>query len=159
MYLLDTNIMIEAKNRYYGFDICPGFWSWIEASHVRNVIYSTHAVRDEILKGKDDLSNWIATLPATFFVNRGAGTLPHLASLASWANSSPHYTSAAKAGFFSSADYYLIAQGRETGFTVVTHEVPSGARNRIKIPEAAAYLGVRIASPFEVMRREGARFA
>ena len=24
MYLLDTNVLIEAKNRYYAFDIAPG---------------------------------------------------------------------------------------------------------------------------------------
>jgi hypothetical protein len=24
-YLLDANAFIEASNRYYGFDICPGF--------------------------------------------------------------------------------------------------------------------------------------
>ena len=28
-YLLDTNIFIESKNRYYGFDIAPGFWEWL----------------------------------------------------------------------------------------------------------------------------------
>ena len=26
IFVLDTNTLIEAKNRYYGFDICPGFW-------------------------------------------------------------------------------------------------------------------------------------
>ncbi|PMD04330.1 DUF4411 family protein, partial [Brevibacterium paucivorans] len=26
MYLLDANVLIEAKNRYYAFDIAPGFW-------------------------------------------------------------------------------------------------------------------------------------
>lgn len=25
MYLLDSNVLIEAKNRYYAFDIAPGF--------------------------------------------------------------------------------------------------------------------------------------
>ena len=31
MYLLDTNVFIEAKNRYYSFDLAPGFWEWLEA--------------------------------------------------------------------------------------------------------------------------------
>lgn len=30
MFLLDANVFIEAKNRYYGFDICPGFWRWLD---------------------------------------------------------------------------------------------------------------------------------
>lgn len=159
MYLLDTNIMIEAKNRYYAFDICPGFWAWLKSCHARDVVFSTHAVRDEILRGKDDLTTWIGTLPPTFFINRGAATVPHLTTLAGWASASTQYTSAAKAEFVASADYYLIAQARETGFSVVTHELPSGSKKRIKIPEAAAHLGVRVVSPYEVMRREGAVFA
>ncbi|MBF0147506.1 MAG: DUF4411 family protein [Magnetococcales bacterium] len=31
-YLLDSNVFIEAKNRYYAFDICPGFWEWMNDS-------------------------------------------------------------------------------------------------------------------------------
>ncbi len=30
MYLFDANVFIEAKNRYYAFDICPGFWEWMD---------------------------------------------------------------------------------------------------------------------------------
>lgn len=156
MYLLDSNIMIEAKNRYYAFDICPGFWTWIESCHARDRIFSTYAVRDELMKGEDDLTDWVKRLPSSFFVNRGPGTIRHLTSLAAWANGSDHYLSTAKATFFASADYYLVAQGRETGFTVVTHETASDSKKRIKIPEAAGHLGVRIMNPFQVMRVEGA---
>ena len=28
-YLLDTNVFIQAKNLYYGFDFCPAFWDWL----------------------------------------------------------------------------------------------------------------------------------
>ena len=158
MYLLDANIMIEAKNRYYGFDICPGFWTWVQTSHAQGRVYSTVAVRDELLRGNDDLAAWVRTLPATFFFPSGAGTVPHLTNLANWANSSQQYVPTAKATFLASADYYLVAQGRETNYAVVTHELPSNGTKRIKIPEAANHLGVRILSPFEVLRREGANF-
>ncbi len=30
-YLLDANVFIEAKNLYYAFDICPGFWTWMDS--------------------------------------------------------------------------------------------------------------------------------
>lgn len=33
MYLIDSNVLIEAKNRYYAFDIAPGFWTWLEQAH------------------------------------------------------------------------------------------------------------------------------
>ena len=28
-YLLDSNTLIEAKNRYYQMRVCPGYWAWI----------------------------------------------------------------------------------------------------------------------------------
>lgn len=37
MYLLDTNVLIEAKNRYYAFDLAPGFWAWIGEAHRQGV--------------------------------------------------------------------------------------------------------------------------
>ena len=30
LYLLDSNIFIEAKNRYYGMDFCPAFWDSLD---------------------------------------------------------------------------------------------------------------------------------
>lgn len=33
MHLVDANVLIEAKNRYYAFDIAPGFCAWLEQGH------------------------------------------------------------------------------------------------------------------------------
>lgn len=159
MYLLDVNIMIEAKNRYYAFDIAPGFWTWLESCHSRGRVFSTVHVREEIARGEDDLAEWVGDRPRGFFLPSGSETAPHLRSLAQWAARSNHYTDSAKATFLSSADYYLVAQAREHGYTLVTHETPSAAKKRIKIPEAARHLRVAVVSPFQVMRAEGARLA
>lgn len=40
-YLLDTNVFIEAKNLYYGFDFCPAFWEWVLASHAAKKVYGS----------------------------------------------------------------------------------------------------------------------
>jgi len=42
--------------------------------------------------------------------------------------------------------------------TVVTHEVISDGRRRIKIPNAAISNGVTHVNPFQMLRTEGARF-
>ena len=39
-YLLDTNIFIDAKNRYYGFDICPAFWEWLTKLNKSEIVFS-----------------------------------------------------------------------------------------------------------------------
>jgi hypothetical protein len=58
MYLLDANVFIEAKNRYYGFELCPGFWDWLEVAHDGDVVVSIEKVRDELDDGADELTAW-----------------------------------------------------------------------------------------------------
>ena len=47
-YLLDTNILVEAHKRYYGFDLCPGFWEAVVRQHHSSRIFSIDRVKKEI---------------------------------------------------------------------------------------------------------------
>ena len=40
MFLIDANILIEAKNRYYAFDLAPGFWDWLEGAYRQDLVLS-----------------------------------------------------------------------------------------------------------------------
>ncbi len=33
VFVLDSDVFIAAKNAYYAFDICPGFWDAIIRAH------------------------------------------------------------------------------------------------------------------------------
>lgn len=59
IYLLDANVFIEAKNRYYRFGFCPAFWEWIERAHDRGTVYSVRKVRDQLLERRDELFSWV----------------------------------------------------------------------------------------------------
>lgn len=59
MRLLDANVFIEAKNRYYGFDLVPAFWTWLEEQAETGEIASTDMIYDELKDGGDDLANWV----------------------------------------------------------------------------------------------------
>ena len=50
MYLVDTSVLVEAKNRYYGFDIAPEFWAWLDLDYEQSVACSMDAVRSELLQ-------------------------------------------------------------------------------------------------------------
>ena len=58
IYLLDANTLIEAKNRYYGMTICPGYWAWILQSHGVGAVASIAPVGDELRRGNDELASW-----------------------------------------------------------------------------------------------------
>lgn len=157
MYLIDANVLIEAKNRYYAFDIAPGFWDWITGCHGAGRVFTVQRVYDEVVGAGDSLSTWVRALPASFRISTDSGDQPHLATLSQWA-SSRQYTQAAITDFLASADYFLVAQAARLGYTVVTHEIPAPtAQKRVKIPDACQAVGVPSTSPFEVMRAEGAR--
>lgn len=72
--------------------------------------------------------------------------------------SSQQYQPAAVSGFFQDADYYLIACALAHGHTLVTHEVASDGVRRVKIPNVCIGVSVKCMTPFEMLRREHARF-
>lgn len=157
MYLLDANVLIEAKNRYYAFDIAPGFWAWLDQAHRQSVVCSIDAVRDELLDGDDELAAW-ADANAAFFRTVDEGTTQHFGALTAWATSRS-FTPAALAEFTgTNADYLLVAYAREHQHTVVTHERSQpNARARVLIPDACLAMGVSTTDTFQMLRKTGAR--
>ncbi len=156
-YLLDANVFIEGKNRYYGFDFCPAFWDWIEAANAAHRVFSIEKVGDELAAVADDLSTWAASRGTRLFLPIETSMVESLRQVAVWTQGQ-HYEPGAITTFLQDADSYLVAQALALGYTVVTQEVPSASLKRIKVPDACVGLGVRCVSPFEMLRNERARF-
>lgn len=156
-YLLDANVFIQAKNLHYGFDFCPAFWAWLDENNTLGKVASIEKVADEIYAGEDDLSRWAEERGRGFFLPADAALVPVLSEVSAWA-SQQSYEPAAISTFLQIADYWLIAHAKAHGWTVVTHEVPSDGRRKIKIPNACIGLNIPCISPYEMLRRERARF-
>lgn len=157
MFIVDANVLIDAKNRYYGFDIAPGFWEWLENSHADELVCSIAAVRDELLAGDDELSGW-AQANGNFFRPLDAAATGQFQPLTSWAHSQGFLPAALAAFAGNAADYQLVAYASAHGHTLVTLEQSNLARrNRVMIPDACAAMGVSSIGTFEMMRRTGAK--
>lgn len=156
-YLLDANVFIAAKNLHYGLDFCPAFWDWLIAANAAGSVFSIEKVGDEVLAVDDELSAWADARGDGFFLRPDARVFPALAAVSSWANGQA-YTPAAVSTFLQVADYYLVAQAHAGGHAVVTHEVPSATTRKIKIPDVCLGLDIKFMSPYEMLRRERARF-
>lgn len=155
-YLLDANVLIEAKNRHYGFEICPGFWTWIEKTHAAGAIHSVARVGEELRAGDDRLAEWAKEQPE-LFVAAEEPTVAALREVAAWAEQSG-YRPAAISQFLAGADAELVAYSIAKQLTVVTHEIASDDVKRIKIPNACKQFGVAYCDPFAMLDTEGARF-
>ena len=156
-YLLDANVFIAANNLHYGLDFCPAFWDWLVAGNESERVFSVEKVGDELHAVGDELSKWAAERADRLFLRPDASIFPAMSEVSAWANDQA-YEPAAVSTFLQVADYYLVAQARAGGHTVVTHEVPSASTRKIKIPDACIGLGIKCMTPYEMLRRERARF-
>lgn len=153
-YLLDANVFIEAKNRYYAFDICPGFWTWMDHVVAGGNIASLTLVRDELLAGNDELKDWVEVRKheAWFLKEDDAPTQANLARIAQAVQAGP-YSAAAKVDFLRGADPWLVAKARTLGASVVTMEVRDpNIKKRVPLPNICGDEGVPWLNTFELLQ-------
>ncbi len=156
-YLLDSNVFIQAKNFHYGMDFCPAFWDWLVRENANGIVHSIDKVAEELQRGTDELAAWVKQRGSGFFLPLDHGVVRRLTDVSDWIYSQ-QYTQAAVRQFFNDTDYYLVAAALAHGVTVVTHEVPSAGTGRVKIPNVCTGLGVQCLNPFQMLKREKARF-
>lgn len=157
MYLLDANVFIQAKNLHYGFDFCPAFWSWLIEQNAAGRVASIAKVGDELQAGEDALADWATERGNAFFLDPDSRVVPALSRVSTWVNAQG-FEPAAVATFLQVADYWLVAHALAGRQVVVTHEVPAQSVRKIKIPNVCLGLGIQCMSPYEMLRRERARF-
>lgn len=162
-YILDADVFITAKNRYYAFDICPGFWASVIHHHRAGRTYSIDRVRNELLMGPktEDLVQWVTRdLPATFFL--GVDDDPVTAAYTDvmmWVQRHSQYFDHAKAKFATGADGWLVAYAMVNGAVVVTNEERRPeAKREIKLPDVCAQFDVSYTDPFRMLKDLAVRF-
>jgi predicted nucleic acid-binding protein len=155
-YVLDANVFIEAHQKYYAFDLCPGFWGALARQHMAKRVFSVDRVKDELATGQDQLSRWVNdTVPATFFKKTADRRVIHaFATLAKWVQAHLQFTAAAKTEFLSSAaDGWVVAYAMANGLTVVTHEeYAPDAKRKVPIPNLCVEFQAVYCNTFEMLR-------
>ena len=156
-YLLDADVFIRAKNLHYGLDFCPAFWDWLIESNQTGQVFSIKKVKGEIERGNDELTEWAKMQDELFFLKPDSGIFPAMEQVTNWVNDND-YTASAKNTFFQAADYYLIAHALTDDFVVVTHELSANTANKVKIPNVCEGVGLKVMTPYEMLRDEQVRF-
>lgn len=164
IYLLDTNIFVETKKRFAPINVGISFWAMINQLAVKGIIASVDKVKNEINVMGDELTVWSASqLPQGFFLNTSTtAVIGQYASVINWANNGI-FTQPAKDEFArdTTADAFLIAMAATdpNNIKIVTYETSEPARrNKVKIPDAAASVGVTCITLVEMMKELGITF-
>ena len=99
---------------------------------------------------------WTREHEKVLFPNLSADANPQLDNLAEYLYKT--YIPSDVRKFCMEADYSLTACAMSKNLALVTHEVSQLSRGRIKIPDVCETFNVECISPFEMLRREKARF-
>ena len=156
-YLLDANVFIEAKNRYYGFDIVPSFWEWLDSKQAIYEIASITSIYNELAQGDDDLSDWVKARKDSgwWLDDTDQEIQKSYGEIIAWVMSQD-FTQAAKDKFLNEADPWLIAKSRVLGAKVVTHEgFDLNRKNKVTIPVVCHHFNVGYLDTFELIRSFG----
>lgn len=157
-YLFDTNIFIRSKNEMPE-EIWPTFWMRMAELIQDGKIFTTEKVKEEIERGKDELTQWMkANETLGFYCSVDSDVLNKYSEVQNWAKNTNRFTQIALDDFARVADAYLVATAAAKGWTLVTYEVfDPHCKKRVKIPDACNALGVRICDLNTAFRDLGVR--
>lgn len=157
-YIIDSNAFIEAKNRYYGFEICPGYWDLLEKAFNNDIILLVQAVYKELIHTDDKLSKWVKQFSQKV-VKPGIETQKSYIEVVNFIENN-YSNSKYKPEFLAKADPLIIAEALKTNATVVTHEVYIDDANspKIKIPNICKHFEIRVIDVFGLIKELDERF-
>lgn len=164
MYIVDSDVLITAKNAYYAFDICPGFWDSLIDLHNAGNVFSVDRIRQELLAGREeeDLVQWVKRdMPDSFFLStQNAEVATAFQEVMLWVQRNPQYFDNAKAKFATEADGWLVAYARVyDDMDIVTNEQPRpGARARVLLPDICDQFDVLYLDTFAMLKASGVRY-
>lgn len=157
-YLLDANTYIQAKNQYYGMDICPAYWDWLDMQFGEGIIASVNMIGRELRDGNDELAKWVLARPGHFISNDDEPTQRIYAEIVQSVMDGD-YNAGHRDNFLAKADPWIIAKAKTLGATVITHEasVAPNAR-KVKVPNICRDFEVSCLNTFQFLRELNARF-
>lgn len=154
LYLLDTNVFIDAKNWYYPVDRVPQFWDWIVDHAKSGKVKVPYEIMQEIEAGssQDELSKWAKANRRTLLLNEQANEalVDHVRTQGYGSNlTTTELATIGKDPFLMA--YALVDKAQRC---VVTTEASKPKRKRANrhIPDVCDQLGIIHMNTFRLIR-------
>lgn len=151
-YILDANIFIEAKRRYYAFELCPGFWDSLLYHNSNGNLESIDRVKKELAEGKD-LDDWMKKADTMFATTDTESVITIYKEIIQWAHNQRRFSEEEKSKFADDVDPWVIAHSKANSATVVTHEAPAPKSTKIKIPDVCKAFDIKCTNTFDMLKK------
>ncbi|MEO5305220.1 MULTISPECIES: DUF4411 family protein [Corynebacterium] len=158
-YLLDSNIIINAV-RLYPRDVFPSYWTSLENFVTAKTFFFHYSVQEELERRKDSVSAWFRSfVPQDQILHVDNDEIESYRRLSTWVafDRVPRFDEAAVREFLDdAADSWLVASAHARNMSIITDEKSQPRRiNRVKLPDAAAALGVQCSTYLDFLRSRG----
>ena len=149
LYVLDTNVLISARDQYYGFDQVPEFWDWLLHQARAGKVKVPREALDEVLEGKphhskDMLYDWARSKDNEPVLDLGSANIElvqHVLDQGYSSDLTEDQVSALR------ADPFIVAHALvdRTSRCVVSNEnsKPTRQPHKRKIPDVCAKLSIQ----------------
>jgi predicted nucleic acid-binding protein len=158
MYCLDTNVFIEAWNKYYSRDFCPDYWDILIELGKRKLIFIPKEVFNEIDSSKDELTKWLkeSSIPVHSTDDIVTGNVTRI-----FEANPLHINLVQESKGKSLADPWVIAHAMKNKATVVTKEskIYSSNSNKIHIPDVCENMRVKWIDDYQMVKELGIKFS
>lgn len=155
-YVLDANVFIQAKRRFYPFDVVPGYWEALSWHRTGGRVCSIDHVSAELKRGGDELWVWAQESFGKDGFCDTAVAAGEFGQMVSWVQRQAQFTQAAKSEFMGVADGWLAAFSKAEGRVLVTlEEQKPDAKSKVPLINLCSAFDVETISPFEMLRRLG----
>lgn len=160
IYVLDADVFMQAKRQYYAFDIAPPFWVALVNQASSGRLLSIDRVKDDIERGKDDLTDWANGQFHNWFDSTDQDDVVEAyKKIINWVQNNSQFKDAAKAEFAGVSDGWVVAYAMAKRCVVVTmEESHPNAKARIPIPNVCQAFSIRYINTFEMLRELGVQF-
>lgn len=156
-YYLDSNVLIQAWQKYYSPNYCQSYWDVLNDLGNQGIIFIPEMVYEEITRTDDDLSEWLKSsmIEVKTIDVEVTKCLKNIYS----ADSNHKHMVDSKKGR-SLADPWVIAHAMKEQAIVVTKEEKITAinSNKIKIPNVCDKMNVRWINDFEFVAELNIQF-
>ena len=159
-FVLDANAFIQAKRRFYPFEICPGYWAALKWHQQQGNLCSIDKVQLELQRGGDDLTAWVDSEfgEDSFAHTDDADVIDAYKEMLAWVIAQSQFNDPAKARYQEVADGWLAAFAKAKNFTVVTlEEFDPLIRKSVPLPNVCKAFDVEWITPYEMLRRLGVK--
>jgi len=156
-YCLDTNVLIEAWNKYYSPEICPEYWNVLNMFGEQGRIFIPKMVYDEVVRTEDNLAAWLKGCKIPIIEIDGQVT-KCLKTI--YDTNETHKQLVDNIRNRSLADPWVIAHAMNEFAVVVTKETKETAvsSKRIRIPNVCDNMGISWINDFEMIKELNIKF-